>query len=867
MMGTKPQPTRLERPKKEPLDRPDRFDGLLNAGSILESVADAIVVIAQDGMIIRVNAQTETLLGYTRDELVGRSVETLLPERARHQHVDARRDYSADPRPRPMGLGMDLYARRKDGQELPVEISLSPLKTAEGMFVISSIRDITERKELEQVLHERQLQLKAFFENSATDINLKDAEGRYILVSRQFEKTYGLARREAEGKFPHDIFPKDYADRVRAQDLVVLKTGKLTHHEGVVPDSEPPITLLVSKFPIMAETGETIGLGSIAADITERNRAEQALREAHDQLESRVQERTQELAEVNAALRVEVTVRKHAEQALLESERQSSEQLAELELLYRTAPLGLCHMDTDLRYLRCNEKLSEINGISSAEHIGRTLREIVPEIADMMESVYHQVIESGDPAIDVEATGATDADPQKIRHFSASYYPVKSEDGVVYGVSSIVQDITERKRAEQALREAHDQLESRVRERTQELTEANAALRAEVTERKRAHQALVESEARHRVLLETTNALPWEANAKSWCFSYVGPQAVKLFGYPLEQWYEKDFWVEHIHPEDREYAIDFCLKSSQRCQDFEFEYRMIAADGRSVWLHDIVSVVCENGVPHSLRGFMVDISNRRQAEEDVRMAQKEAAMHRDRLAHLVRVQTLGEMAAGIAHEINQPLAAIDSYARACRRRLLSGIDNPEKLEELLGKIAGQAKRAGHVVSRLRAMMQRRTIEPNRTNINTILQDVVSLAETDAGFHDCRLDLKPCAPVTYVIVDAIQIQQVVLNLIRNGIEAMEKIARGNEKVITVDATKSDADHIVVNVADRGVGVVPHSEADDIFEPFYSTKHSGMGMGLAISRNIIRAHGGEIWYSRNRAGGTTFHFSLPTETSEI
>ena len=173
MMGTKPQPTRLERPKKEPLDRPDRLDGPLNAGSVLESVADAIVVIAQDGTIIRVNAQTEKLFGYTRDELVGRSVETLLPERARYQHVDSRRDYCANPRPRPMGIGLELYARRKDGQELPVEISLSPLKTAEGLFVVSCIRDITECKEIEQVLHQRQLQLKAFFENSATDINLK----------------------------------------------------------------------------------------------------------------------------------------------------------------------------------------------------------------------------------------------------------------------------------------------------------------------------------------------------------------------------------------------------------------------------------------------------------------------------------------------------------------------------------------------------------------------------------------------------------------------------------------------------------------------------------------------------------------------
>ncbi len=191
----------------------------------------------------------------------------------------------------------------------------------------------------------------------------------------------------------------------------------------------------------------------------------------------------------------DITERKRAEQALLESERQSSEQLAELELLYRTAPLGLCHMDSDLRYLRCNEKLAEINGISSADHIGRTLREIVPEIAGTMESVYYQVIESGDPAIDVEVTGATDADPQKVRHFSASYYPVKSEDGVVYGVSSIVQDITERKRAEEALKDAHNQLEGRVQERTKDLANAIGALKTEITERKRAEEALRESDA------------------------------------------------------------------------------------------------------------------------------------------------------------------------------------------------------------------------------------------------------------------------------------------------------------------------------------------------------------------------------------
>jgi len=114
--------------------------------------------------------------------------------------------------------------------------------------------DITERKQTEQALRKREQQLGAFFENSATDINLKDAEGRYILTSRQFEKTFGLARGEAEGKFPHDIFPKDFADHVRAQDFAVLRTGQLIHQEDLVPHRDPPITLLVSKFPISEET-------------------------------------------------------------------------------------------------------------------------------------------------------------------------------------------------------------------------------------------------------------------------------------------------------------------------------------------------------------------------------------------------------------------------------------------------------------------------------------------------------------------------------------------------------------------------------------------------------------------------------------
>jgi PAS domain S-box-containing protein len=143
-------------------------------------------------------------------------------------------------------------------------------------------------------------------------------------------------------------------------------------------------------------------------------------------------------------------------------------------------------------------------------------------------------------------------------------------------------------------------------------------LEALESERQQTQESLRASEERLRILLETTNAIPWEANAKTWQFTYIGPQAVKLLGYPVHQWYEKDFWVAHIHPEDREYTVEICQKSSSLYQNYEFEYRMIAADGRIVWIHDIVNVVTVNGEPETLRGFMIDISAWKQAEQSLR---------------------------------------------------------------------------------------------------------------------------------------------------------------------------------------------------------------------------------------------------------
>ena len=140
--------------------------------------------------------------------------------------------------------------------------------------------------------------------------------------------------------------------------------------------------------------------------------------------------------------------------------------------------------------------------------------------------------------------------------------------------------------------------------------------------RRRTAAVLRESEENLRRLVETTAAVPWQADVETWAFTYVGPQAVKLLGYPLEQWYQKDFWVSHLHPDDKKFAIDTCLTNGEKTEDFAFEYRMIAASGKSVWVHDIVKCEHRNGKPVQLRGFMLDISERKQAEEALRESEE-----------------------------------------------------------------------------------------------------------------------------------------------------------------------------------------------------------------------------------------------------
>jgi signal transduction histidine kinase len=249
---------------------------------------------------------------------------------------------------------------------------------------------------------------------------------------------------------------------------------------------------------------------------------------------------------------------------------------------------------------------------------------------------------------------------------------------------------------------------------------------------------------------------------------------------------------------------------------------------------------------------------RRRAAKQAGEARAQSGEYRESLAHLVRVHMVGEMSTAIIHEVNQPLAAIKNYAFAARLRLSGRSADPTKVEGLLDKIEEQASRAGDVLHSLRAMVKKHEPERAKAEVGQVVADALKLVEMENHSGDIRLEATIVPDLPPVFVDEVQIQQVVLNLARNAIEAMEET--GHTGAIKIGVRENGHDEIAVSVADPGPGIAPEN-AKRIFDPFYSSKGGGLGVGLSICRAIVEAHGGRLSFIPNAGGGSVFRFTLP------
>ena len=310
--------------------------------------------------------------------------------------------------------------------------------------------------------------------------------------------------------------------------------------------------------------------------------------------------------------------------------------------------------------------------------------------------------------------------------------------------------------------------------------------------------------------------------------------------------------IQRTHPEDRERVQQFIDRASRDGGDWDLEHRLLMPDGSVKSLHVVVHALKDEAGDLSFVGAVMDITAAKRAEEAVQAAQAE-------LAHVARMTTLGELTAWIAHEVNQPLAGIVTNGTACLQWLGQETPALDEAHSAVEDMISDAQRAGDVILGIRALARKTAPERAALDINDLIQGVVRLTTREAQAHGAsvRLDLAPALPS--VVGDRVQLQQVVINLVINAIQAMAS-ATARPRELSIRSRPHEAGQVLIEVADSGHGI-GSKNLDQLFKAFFTTKPAGMGMGLSICRSIIEAHGGTVWATDNMPSGAVFHFTLP------
>ena len=414
------------------------------------------------------------------------------------------------------------------------------------------------------------------------------------------------------------------------------------------------------------------------------------------------------------------------------------------------------------------------------------------------------------------------------------------------------------------------ELDQRVAERTRELATSNEELRKEIGERKKkeeelrlneaalrlAHAQIARSEERWRSVFENS-AIGVALSDLDGRFIAANPVFQKMLGYTeeeLEQLRFLDITVE----EDREAnwkLVQELLGGESRQFQIQKQYRR--KNGSAVWVRNSVSMVTgPEGVPQFLMALSEDITEQHEAKVALDKARSD-------LAHVARVSTLSALTASIAHEVNQPLSGIVTNASTCLRMLDADPPNLHGARETARRTIRDGNRASEVITRLRALFSKKSAAFESFDLNEAAKEVIALSESELQRNRVIPQLELAAGLPSVLGDRIQIQQVILNLIRNGSDAMSTVADGPRE-LRIKTERDESGGVRLSVRDTGVGIDPKVE-EKLFEAFYTTKGDGMGIGLCVSRSIMESHQGRLWAIRNEGPGATFHFSIPSSTN--
>ncbi|HYZ45808.1 MAG TPA: ATP-binding protein [Xanthobacteraceae bacterium] len=378
------------------------------------------------------------------------------------------------------------------------------------------------------------------------------------------------------------------------------------------------------------------------------------------------------------------------------------------------------------------------------------------------------------------------------------------------------------------------------------LRRARDDLRATVADLRRSDTYLAEAQR-----LSNTGSFGWKLGTDEIFWS---KETHRIMGFDETVSPTISLLLQRVHPDDREFVQRQLDRALQGEQYFDYEYRLRMPDGAIKHIHVRAHRQAYEAGGEELVGALMDVTATKQAQEALQTAQTA-------LAHVTRVTMLGEMTTSIAHEVNQPLGAIVTNAGASLRWLDRQPPDIEEVRAAIGQIVNDAHRANQVIRRIREFAKKADPEMSRLYINEVVKEGAILLRPEALRHGVTIRLQLASDLLPVRGDKVQLQQVMLNLLVNGMEAMATV-RDRARVLTVRTQSHQADSVLVAIEDAGVGIKAEN-ADRLFSAFYTTKPDGLGMGLSIVRSIIEAHGGRVWALPNAGPGMTFQFTVSAD----
>lgn len=413
---------------------------------------------------------------------------------------------------------------------------------------------------------------------------------------------------------------------------------------------------------------------------------------------------------------------------------------------------------------------------------------------------------------------------------------------VLLGASVFISWLCSRqKRAQAALHQARIELEQRVQDRTKELAANEAKLKEA--------QRLANIGYWERDIL--ADRLTWSA------------ETYRIFGRPpLDAAINQAKLQEMIYPDDRQIQKQALSEALETGRYYDVEYRIVRPDGDVRFVHVWDEIEYDaSGKPIRMFGTVQDVTERRRTESRLKQDEEKLRQAQAELTRVSRATVMGELGAAIAHEVNQPLVGVVTNANAAARWLAAVPPNVEEARRAVDRIARNGERASEVIKRVKALLRKDHPTKTRFNLNKLIEETLALCQQELACKQVILETELASELPFVAADRVQLQQVLINLFMNALDALCD-SKTRPRILRIRTQRQVSNAVLVTVEDTGCGVPP-DDVERVFEPFYTTKTHGLGMGLAISRSIVEAHGGRLSATSHDGHGTTFEFTIPVE----